>query len=71
MRYLAAEVALELESQNMDMLWGTHIRGVANHEADALRRLAQGAAIPSSLRHCDRLEVPLRDISFFRAWPAE
>ena len=71
MQYLAAEVALELESQTLDMLWGTHIRGVANHEADALSRLSQGAAIPSSLRHVNRLEVPLRDSSFFRAWPTE
>jgi hypothetical protein len=69
MNFLAAEVSLELEAQGLEMLWGQHIPGADNTWADALSRLAKGKVVPEALRQCYCEQVPVRDESYFRAWP--
>ena len=68
MMLLAAEVALELVAQSVEMCWGARVPGVLSRQADALSRVNQGAVVPSTLSECEVLSPCERDNSFFRAW---
>jgi hypothetical protein len=68
MNRLSGEVALELEANGLDLLWGAHISGADNYLADALSRLSQGASVPECLRDAEWLDAIPRDTNFYRAW---
>ena len=68
MSQLAGEIALTLESFEIDALWGRHLRGVLNVLADPLSRLSEGSTVPESLQDATRMTVPALS-SLFRAWP--
>ena len=69
MNALAAEISLVLETFRIQALTGEHYRGSLNVEADALSRLGEGASLPSSLQEVPRVQVPIRNDDFYRAWP--
>ncbi|CAE8696540.1 unnamed protein product, partial [Polarella glacialis] len=65
MNRLSGEVALELEANGLDLLWGAHISGADNYLADALSRLSQGASVPECLRDAEWLDAIPRDTNFY------
>ena len=64
MAQLCAEIALCLESSNLQPALGRHVRGICNEEADDLSRLK----IPSSVASASCLTVPELQL-LFRVWP--
>ena len=68
MNALAAEVVIRLECADVHTL-PEHLAGTLNFQCDALSRLSQGAAIPSTLLTIPRVIPKDRSTSFFWAWP--
>ena len=72
---LAAEVALQLELNRWDCLFGEHVRSELNVEADKLCRLwddvTVSKVIPDTLQHAVRICAPPRDSAFMIAWPQD
>jgi hypothetical protein len=70
MNALAAEIALRFESAQVHSA-SEHISGTLNFQCDALSRLSQGAAVPTSLRAVPQASARPRSASFFWAWTKE
>lgn len=68
MAQLTAELALELEAQQVKQVVPQHVAGILNGIADALSR-PHSAAVPTVLHACQRCEVPRRPRAYYRAWP--
>jgi hypothetical protein len=68
MNALAAELALRFESAQIHFK-AEHFNGTLNFECDALSRLAQGAAMPGSLKGIPQAKTRQRCADFFWAWP--
>ena len=67
---LAAELALELEAVESELVLGEHLRGVLNAEADSLSRLSEGKELPVRLRCVRRSRAADRRHGFYRLrWP--
>ena len=69
MMQLCAEMSLRLETMQVASVMAQHVPGALNVICDALSRLSQGAAFPSELAQCKCLTPPVRDESFYMAWP--
>ena len=72
---LAAEVALQLELNRWDCLFGEHVRSELNVEADKLSRLwddvTVSQVVPGTLQNVVRICAPPRDSAFMIAWPQD
>ncbi len=55
MLLMAAEVALVLEAQSVELCGGAHVPGVLNWQADVLSGIGQVAVVPSTLPECEVL----------------
>lgn len=67
MTQLVVEIILELESQGLGELTGRHLAGLLNDVADKLSR----GEVPSECAHASVIHLPVRDQTFFRAWPKQ
>ena len=68
MTQLTAEVALELESLNLNHIIPQHVPGLLNVLADKLSR-PHAEPIPSELSQCVACRCPKRTQAFYRTWP--
>ena len=68
MAQLAAEICLEVEFQGLVHVIPQHLAGVLNIIPDKLSRL-HTKQFPPPLLRVERVAVPPRDRTFYRAWP--
>ena len=68
MTQLAAEIFLEMESQNVIHLIPQHLPGALNFVPDQLSR-PQTAKLPAVLHNVPKVNVPARSRAYYRAWP--
>ena len=68
MQQLCAELALRVEAMQVQV-WPQHIPGVLNVISDALSRFSSESQIPQELVNSQLCRAPIRDESFYLAWP--
>jgi hypothetical protein len=68
MNALAAEIALDLDELEIEVVTSRHVPGTLNFVADALSRLSKGAVVPESLAGVRRVPCPQRTAEFYKAW---
>lgn len=71
MNAIASEVSLQLETMQVRLALAQHVPGTLNYVADALSRQSVGKEVPACLRSVRRVDAPIRDDAFYRAWPRE
>ena len=69
MQQLCAELALRVEAMQIQV-WPQHIPGALNVISDALSRQNSDAQFPQELTNSQQCWSPLRDETFYLAWPS-